>query len=100
MSRSAKKLAAVLATSTSMTEASKEVDPSPLLKRVACIHHPVRFKKNQAKVQTLIDYGSEVNAITLAYAAKLDLKVRPTNVGTQKIDGSTLATFEMVLASF
>ena len=41
-----------------------------------------------------------VNAMTLGYASKLGLKVRPTDVRAQKIDGSTLKTFEMVLASF
>ena len=38
--------------------------------------------------------------MTLGYVLKLGLKVRPTNVKAQKIDGSTLQTFEMVLASF
>ena len=38
--------------------------------------------------------------MTPGYASKLGLKVRPTNVGAQKIDGSTLETFGMVLASF
>ena len=35
-----------------------------------------------------------------AYAKKLGLRVRQTNVGAQKIDGSHLKTFEMVIASF
>ena len=38
--------------------------------------------------------------MTPGYALKLGLKVRPTDVGAQKIDGSTLETFGMVLASF
>lgn len=38
--------------------------------------------------------------MTSAYAAKLGLKVQPINVKTQKIDGSTLKIFEMVLANF
>lgn len=38
--------------------------------------------------------------MTPAYIAKLGLKVCPTDVGTQKIDGSTFETFKMVLASF
>ena len=36
----------------------------------------------------------------LRYALKLGLKVCFINVGAQKIDGSTLETFEIVLASF
>ena len=35
-----------------------------------------------------------------AYAEKLGLKTRKTNVGAQKIDGSALETFEMVIANF
>ena len=38
--------------------------------------------------------------MTPAYASKLGLRVRHTNVGAQKIDGSTLQTFGMVLANF
>ena len=78
-----------------MTEASQE---DVALDRVSCICYPIWFKKN--KVQALIDSGSEVNAMTPGYASKLGLKVRLTNVGVQKIDGSILKTFGMVLASF
>ena len=35
-----------------------------------------------------------------AYAKKLGLKTRKTNVGAQKIDGSALETFGMVIAGF
>ena len=35
-----------------------------------------------------------------AYAAKLGLKVQKTDIGAQKIDGSTLETFGMILADF
>ena len=38
--------------------------------------------------------------MTLAYASKLGLKVRPTDVRAQKIDGSTLKMFGMVQTSF
>ena len=38
--------------------------------------------------------------MTPGYTLKLGLKIRPTNIGAQKIDGSTLETFKMVLASF
>ena len=79
-----------------MTETSKEEDVP--LQRIPYIHYPIWFKKK--KVQALIDSGSEFNAMTLAYAAKLDLGVRETDIGAQKIDGSTLDTFGMVLADF
>lgn len=47
-----------------------------------------------------MDSDSEVNIITQAFAAKLGLKACLTNVEAQKINGSTLETFRMVLASF
>ena len=38
--------------------------------------------------------------MSLAYAKKLGLKTRKTNVGAQKIDGFALETFEIVIADF
>ena len=38
--------------------------------------------------------------MTSELVSKLGLKVCPTNVGVQKIDGSTLEMLGMVLASF
>ena len=70
------------------------------LKRVPCIHYPLRFRNNTTSIRALVDLGSEVNAMTPTYIAKLDLKVRKTNIGAQKIDGSTFETFGMVLAGF
>ena len=66
--------------------------------RVPCIHYPVRFQEEQVKA--LLDSGSEVNAMNSDFAWKLGLKVRKTNVGAQKIDGSALETFGMVIADF
>ena len=71
-----------------------------------CIHYPVRFQEDseqkgqQQQVRALLDSGSEVNAISPAYAERLGLKTRKTNVGAQKIDGSALETFGMVIADF
>ena len=92
-----KKLVSVLATSTSMTNAREEA-----LKRVSYIYYPVRVKKNADKtpVQALINSGSEVNAIHLFFAKQLGLLIRLTDVGGQKIDGSTLDTHKMVVAAF
>ena len=93
MSRTSKKLALVLATSVPVTEASdKEVV------RVPCIHYPVRFQEEQ--IRALLDSGSKVNAISPIYAKRLGLKTWKTNVGAQKIDGSALETFRMVIANF
>ena len=97
MSR-AKKLVLVLGTSSSVIETSKEEHVN--LERVSCVHYPLRFRKDTADVRALIDSGSEVNAMTPAYTSKLGLRVRYTDVGAQKIDGSTLQTFGMALANF
>lgn len=53
---------------------------TPLLKYMLCIYYLIWFKKDQAKVQSLLDSYNEVNAMILAYAAKLELKVQPTNI--------------------
>lgn len=60
----------------------------------------MQFKKDQAKVQALLNFGNKVKAMTPAYAANLGLKVWSTNVRAQKIDDSIFKTFGMVLASF
>ena len=71
------------------------------LKCVPCIHYPVQFTDtNETQVQALIDLGSEVNAMTLTYASRLGLWVHRTDMRTQKIDGSILETFGMILTSF
>ena len=97
MHRTPKKLASVLATSVPVTETSgKEV-----VVRVPCIHYPVRFQEGQQQqVRALLDSGSEVNAMSPAYAKRLGLKTRKTNVTAQKINGSALETFGMVIADF
>ena len=81
-----------------MTETSKEDDVT--LKRVPCVHYPLRFWKNTADIRALIDSDSEVNAMTPAYTSKLGLRVRHTDVRAQKIDSFTLQLFGMVLANF
>ncbi len=86
------KLTAVSATSKSVTANLKA------LQRVPCIRYPVQFQVQQ--VEALIDSGSEVNAMTPAFAAKLGLSTKPTGVGAQKIDGSPLATYGMAVAAF
>ena len=86
----------VSATSSSVTGVSKEAT----LVYIPCIHYPMQFRKDDSKTRALLDSGSEVNAMSPAYAKKLGLQVRKTDVGAQKINGSTLETFGMVIASF
>ena len=66
--------------------------------RVLCIYYPVQFQEEQ--VRALLNSGSKIKAMSPAYAKKLGLKTRKTKVGAQKIDGSALETFEMVIADF
>ena len=68
--------------------------------RVPCIHYQVRFQEGQEQVKALLNSGSEVNAMSPAYIERLDFKTRKTNVGAQKIDGSALETFGMMIADF
>ena len=51
-------------------------------------------------MRALIDSGSKVNAIHLAYATKLDLYAGKIDVGAQKIDGSHLEIFRIVIADY
>ena len=97
MPQTSKKLTS--ASTTSLLMAGASMGDNPLaLDQEPCIYYPICFKENE--VRALIDSGSEVNAMTPGYASKLSLKIRPTDVGAQKIDGSTLETSRMVLASF
>ena len=66
---------------------------------VPCIYYPLRFWKDIIDVWALIDLSNEVNAITLAYSAKLGFKVWPIDVRAPKIDSSLLRNFEIVIAS-
>ena len=71
-----------------------------VLDKVPCIPYLVQFRKAKSKnILALLDSRSEINAMTPAYAAHLDLTVRMTDVGVQKIDRSLLATYGMVIAA-
>lgn len=70
------------------------------LECVLCIHYPVQFKNSTDKIQALINLDSNVNAMVPDYAKKLGFKIRKNNVGAQKIDGSILKTYGMVIAGF
>ena len=79
----------------------KRLQKVKVLDRVPCIPYPVQFYKDEGKdILALLNSGSEVNAITLVYTAHLGFKVRVTNVGAQKIDRSSLATYGIVIAAF
>lgn len=48
----------------------------------------------------LINFGSEINVITPAYAAELSLATQTKIIRAQKIYGLALETYGMALASF
>ena len=48
----------------------------------------------------LLDSGSKVNAMSPVCAKKLGFKTQKTNIEAQKIEGSTLKIFGMVIADF
>ncbi len=44
------------------------------LKHMPCIWYPIQFQESQP-IRALIDFGSEVNTMTPAYAMKLGLTI-------------------------
>ena len=68
------------------------------LARVPCIRYLINFGKKS--VLALFDLGIEVNAVYLAFAKELGLLIRLIDVGAQKIDGTPLETYGMVVATF
>ena len=46
------------------------------------------------------DLGSNINAVHLTFIKELGLPIRPTDIGVQKIDGTTLNTYGIVVATF
>ncbi len=67
------------------------------LERVLCIRYPIIFKD---QTEVLLDSGSEVNAMSQAFAQQLGLKIRKTKVGAQKIQSTTLEIYGMVVFTF
>ena len=96
-----KKLVLVSATSLLVTGASTKALKMKVLDKDPYICYLVQFCKDKSKdVLALLDSESEVNAITPDYAANLGFIVKVTNVCTQKIDRSSLATYSMIIATF
>lgn len=68
------------------------------LEPISCIQYLTQF--GQHLVKTPINSGSEVNLLQPNFARKLDLHVYKTDVGIQKINGSRLETFGMIIVFF
>ena len=82
-----------------MTDISREAT----LERVPYIWYPVRFRQKNNKdenndMRALIDSGSEVNAMHPTYTMKLGFRAKKIDFGVQKIDGSHLDSFGIVIA--
>ena len=67
------------------------------MEQVPCIWYPVTFKN---QTEALQDSGREVNAKNPTFASQLGLRIRKTNVAVQKIDGTTLEIYGMVVSTF
>ena len=120
-----KKLVSVLATSTSVTgtreetvETAKAVENAKAvetaetgkdsgkskseypknLTQVPCICYPTNFRKKS--LLALFDLSSKVNVVHPAFAKELGFFIRLTDVGVQKINGTILNVYRIVVASF
>ena len=79
-----------------MIAASKDAQEVILLDWLPCIHYQVQFQKDQEPtIWALIDLGSEINTMTLAYAKQLGLWTRKTS-----IRASLFRTFKIVIVGF
>ena len=87
----AKKLVTVLATFTSVTKKKEK------LERVSCVQYSVTFKD---QTKALLDLRSKINAMSQAFAYQLGLAIWKTNVGAQKINGTTLKTYGIIFFTF
>ena len=99
----------VLMTFMSVTEGSEKaiLISAKELERITYIQYPIAFPVGITQdgsapdpVLALYDSSSEVNAIHPVFTKKLGLVVQITNIGAQKIDSTTLETYEMVVAAF
>lgn len=63
-----------------------------------CIQTFIQF--SEFLIETLINSSNKVNKIELSFARKLGSYICKTNVDVEKIDGSRLETYEMIIALF
>ena len=72
----------------------------PNLEQISCIWYPITFRKKSVSMLALLDSGSEVNAIHSIFVRELGLSIRLMHIGAQKIDGTILDIFGMVVIAF
>ena len=78
-------------------EESKGKDPENFA-QVPCDYFCINFGKKS--ILALLDSGSKVNALHPTFAKELGLLIRPKDIGAQKIDGTTLDIYGMVVVVF
>ena len=93
----------VLVASTPVIVARKKAvedgeNPRSNLAQVFCICYPINFEKKP--VSALINSSNEVNIIYPTFAKELGFSIRLTDIGAQKIDGTTLNTYGIVVIVF
>ena len=93
MSQKVKKLVAVSATSILMTNRKTKEE----LERISCIWYLVTFKD---QIEALLDLESKVNIMSQAFPYQLGFKIQKTNIKAQKINGTTLETYKMMVSIF
>lgn len=71
-----------------------------LFKYILCIYYLLYFRKDQVKIQALIDFGSKFNAMISVYVERLKLKAQSINIKAQIINSSNFQTFKIIFASF
>ena len=59
--------------------------------------YSVTFKE---QTEALLDSESEINIMSPAFASQLGLKIRKTNIRAQKLDGTTLETYRIIVSIF
>ena len=98
-----------MATFTSVTEDSEEaiLVNAKELKQITYIQYLIAFPDGVTQdgpaldpMSALFDSSSKVNAIYPTFAKRFGFVVQTTNVGAQKIDGTILKTYGMVVAAF
>ena len=95
--------------STSVTKDSEEaiLVSAKELEQIIYIQYLITFPGSVTQddsvldsMSALLDLSSKINAIHPVFAERLGLVIQTTNVSTQKIDGTTLETYRMVIAVF
>ena len=66
--------------------------------QVSCIRYPINFKKKS--MLAFLDSSNEVNAIHLIFTKELSFSIRVIDIRAQKINGTMLDNYRMIVADF